>query len=253
MNKEIIELRFSLPVDTFTGKEIYDIFLTNLWFVPAKFYGKGITYGSKVFRKKYFEKFKNQEKDFTLQIWDNNENDLIITEPAHRNTHQAISLRIHISMYEEVYSILKKYVLDKVIVGYAHQYYDAYLQRAYNATAYRVKKMEPPKDKIYYDEEDSRGIEYVDISNNPGRDKLVSNMWLTSTWRMWFGKKFYKEVDKTHLKNFKQADQIEELDNNILFIQLYDDPFKPELAENRNKQQAFRDHIKMEELIERLK
>ncbi len=68
MNKNFIEIVMSLPVNTFTGEDIHDIFLKNLWFNPAKFAGNGITFGIKAFRKKYFDDVRNLMVLNMLQI-----------------------------------------------------------------------------------------------------------------------------------------------------------------------------------------
>ncbi|WP_103071872.1 hypothetical protein [Aquimarina sediminis] len=252
MNKKIIELVISLPVNVFTGKDIHNIFLEDLWFKPTKFYGYGITYGDKVFRKKYFDDVKKQKEDVSFTIWDKKtDNSFSVVRPVPYHQHQRIHIHFDIADWNVVVSKLEKHVLDKVITGYAAQYYDIYFQSAKNATAYRVKNMEPPKEKLI---KNHIGLlEDIDISNNPGRADLLKNMWITSNWRMWFGKEFYKEVSKEHLKGFSQAHAIRELDNDVLFMELYEDPFAADFPENRKIQQAFRDYVKMDELIKRLK
>ncbi|MEW7277506.1 hypothetical protein ABW636_02795 [Aquimarina sp. 2201CG1-2-11] len=252
MNKDIIEYRCSIPVNMFTGMEFHDFFLRNLWFTPSSFHGRGITHGVKPFRKKFIDDIKRQKENISFTIWDKNtDQEFSIVVPVNKHTHQGMFFRFDVAKYDKVYSLIEKYVLNKIIVGYAHQYYDRYLQSANNATAYRVKKMEPPRHKLI---KNHIGLlENIDISHNPGRIDMVSSMWLTSTWRMWFGKEFYKEVTKEKLKSFSLAHEIKELDNDVLFIELYNDPFGADLPENRKIQQAFRDHIKMEELIKKLK
>ncbi len=251
MNKDIIEVVISLPVNTFTGKDIYNIFLTNLWFKPKKFYGYGITNGDKVFNTKFFEKVKQQKGEVGFSIWDNNDQRFSVVRHVPAHNFQRIHIHCDVTRYSEIFMELEKYVLDNIITMYAAQYYDAYLQRAKNATAYRVKKLEPPKNKLIKNHIGM--LEDVDVSNNPGRAIMVSNMWLTSNWRMWFGKEFYNHVDKEHLKKFTKANQIKELQNDILMIELYEGPMQADLPENRAIQQAFRDHIDMEELIKKLK
>lgn len=252
MRKNIIEIVLSLPVNTFTGKDINTIFLEDIWFTPKRFYGSGITYGDKVFRKKYFEDVQKQKEDLDFSIWNKDTDErFAVVKPTKSHQHQRIHINTDIDNWEKVFLKLEKNILDKIINGYAAQYFDAYFQRAKNATAYRVHKLEPPKDKLI---KNHIGLlEDIDISNNPGRATLVSNMWLTSSWRMWFGPRFYEEVDKEHLKKFSQAHLIQELKDDVLFMELYENPMEADLPENRKIQQAFRDHIKMEDLIKKLK
>ncbi len=96
------------------------------------------------------------------------------------------------------------------------------------------------------------GMEVIDISNNPGRMDLVAGMWLGATWRMYFGKPFFEYVPKEKLLSFPEAYHMEELENGVVFIQLYEKLFESSGEENRALQQSFREWVGMDELVKQL-
>lgn len=251
-----LELKIVLKKGTLQGQEIYENLVQKLWFRPEKVHLDGVTFGIKPYRKKYLEYLKKIESNISLNIYKEfnlfDVDRLLITEPAHRHTNQTIILNFSKEKYDEVFNLIKPYIYsNKFVVGYCYEIEDHYFQSASNATAYRVKNIEPPTENAYIGEFGDEDICY-DISNNPGRTTLVGHMWLTSSWSMWFGKEFYNYVSKDYLKNFTLAFEIKEMENDVLNIKLYADPMKAAIPENRRIQKLFRDYVKMDELIKNL-
>ncbi|QEC44422.1 hypothetical protein [Pseudobacter ginsenosidimutans] len=79
--------------------------------------------------------------------------------------------------------------------------------------------------------------------NNPGKTFTISNTWLMSSWKMWFGNSFFNKVSKEKLLGFRVAELVSEQGNNIVHIQLYENPQEYHLVPNRKLQQAFREYI----------
>ena len=77
---------------------------------------------------------------------------------------------------------------------------------------------------------------------------MVRHMWLMSCWKMWFGNNFYPVVKKERIQSFSRASSIEELDNNVISVELYADPFGAMNPDNRAKQNEFRQWINMDQL-----
>lgn len=88
----------------------------------------------------------------------------------------------------------------------------------------------------------------IDISRNPGRRSLFPGMWLQAAWRMWFGGEAFRYLPKARLLDFAEAVEVRELENGVVFIQLFDDPFEASSAANRERQAAFREWVGMDEL-----
>ncbi|MBO9632136.1 MAG: hypothetical protein J7578_03390 [Chitinophagaceae bacterium] len=127
--------------------------------------------------------------------------------------------------------------------GFCFNSEDYIVQNTTSVFDYEVRELRP--DKIYKNFGDKK----VDIQNNPGRSEVTSLTWLVSSWRMWFGRSFYEMVGKEKLQRFNSADIVKELAEEVTFIQLYDNPQDYNKAENRKKQQAFRDHIDFAGLV----
>ena len=127
---------------------------------------------------------------------------------------------------------------------------DIWIQNADSPTYYAVRGMSYAHLDVYWDEEWVE--ERIDISQNPGRSQFIEGYELSSCWRMWFGPKFFGLVPKDKLLAFPNARRIETTEVGHVFIELYADPFEADLAENRRRQQAFRDWIDLDGLAKRL-
>jgi hypothetical protein len=77
-------------------------------------------------------------------------------------------------------------------------------------------------------------------------------MWFQAAWRMWFGNHAFRYFPKETLLSFRDADVISALPNGTVFIQLFDDPLAYGTTENRRRQQAFRDHVKIDLIVKAL-
>jgi hypothetical protein len=88
----------------------------------------------------------------------------------------------------------------------------------------------------------------VDVSANPGYRFEYPGMIVSSGWRMWFGNGALQLFGREHTLNFRDAEKVEELDNGVVFFQLYENPRDCELPENRRRQKSFRKWVKMDHL-----
>ena len=95
---------------------------------------------------------------------------------------------------------------------------------------------------------DEFGRDVIDISNNPGRAVLLPNIWLQTAWRMYFGKVFYEFVTKERLLEFSKANNIQELTNDVLFIELFEHVFESNSPKNKSIQKKFREWVDMDGL-----
>ena len=95
------------------------------------------------------------------------------------------------------------------------------------------------------------GRRIIDVSGNPGRIELVQGMRLQSSWRMWFGPGAERHFDRTRVLAFPEAARLRLLESGVVFVELYEDGQRPELAEHRRVQQAFRDWLEMSAILER--
>jgi hypothetical protein len=129
------------------------------------------------------------------------------------------------------------------VVGYALSEEDDFLQNQEDPALYESRKNLLLKVKLKNDE---FGRKVVDISNNPGRKRIVRNMILRSCWRMWFGDAYFELIPKDKLVSFKDARISRQLNSNIYFVELYDNPFEAGLAKNRLLQRNFFEHIDIE-------
>jgi len=95
------------------------------------------------------------------------------------------------------------------------------------------------------------GIKVYDVTYNPGRKELIGYTWIMPAWKMWFGKGFYHLVPKERILAFPGAVEIKELENDIVYVQLFEKIEESHTKENMDKQWAWRDWLNFDELVKK--
>jgi len=98
---------------------------------------------------------------------------------------------------------------------------------------------------------DYTGQKKFDISGNPGRENWISSTGLLACWKMWFGEEFYNLVPKERLLNFKGAFKIEELPNDVVFVQLFEKVEDSPTKQAQEIQWFWRKWLNFDELIKK--
>jgi hypothetical protein len=98
---------------------------------------------------------------------------------------------------------------------------------------------------------DYAGRKVFDISGNPGREDRISSTGLLACWKMWFGEEFYNLVPKERLISFKGAFKIEELANDVVFVQLFEKVEDSATKKAQEIQWSWRKWLNFDELIEK--
>jgi signal recognition particle subunit SEC65 len=91
----------------------------------------------------------------------------------------------------------------------------------------------------------------ADISGYPGRDHMISSTELMACWKMWFGEEFYSLVPKERLLSFKGAFKIEQLANDIIFVQLFENVEDSPTKKAQQVQREWRKWLNFDDLIKR--
>jgi len=101
-----------------------------------------------------------------------------------------------------------------------------------------------------YEIEHPTGFKIYDISHNPGRSELIGYTWLMPAWKMWFGPGFYHLVPKDRIVAFPDAFEINELEDDIIYVNLFEKAEDSWRKENMEKQWAWRNWLDFERLVE---
>jgi hypothetical protein len=133
--------------------------------------------------------------------------------------------------------------------GYCHSAEDTFWQGAIQTDTYVLRNR--PHEHLPKIWDDDLNELTIDISRNPGRRDLISKMWLQAAWRMWYGEEAQKLIPRELLLSFPDAARKSTLPCGTVFLQLFDDPLAGDDPENRRRQQAFRDHMGFDAVIER--
>lgn len=89
------------------------------------------------------------------------------------------------------------------------------------------------------------GTEYVDTSSNPGRTYFdqESGFEFMACWKMWFGKEIRSHLTGKPVEDFPGAYKIQQLPNDVVYVQLYENVEDTETAAALKVMQDFRDWV----------
>ncbi len=87
------------------------------------------------------------------------------------------------------------------------------------------------------------GEKEVDLSDRPGRQALHPKFIYCGASQMWFGEAFYKIIPKEKILSFDKALAINQLENNVTHVHLYETIFDGDRPDNQEVQRAFREHL----------
>jgi hypothetical protein len=94
-------------------------------------------------------------------------------------------------------------------------------------------------------------IKVYNILSPPGRSHMISSTDLLACWKMWFGKEFYHIVPKERLLSFKDAYKIEELANDVVYVQLFEKVADSATRKGQRIQRKWRKWLNFDDLIKR--
>lgn len=88
----------------------------------------------------------------------------------------------------------------------------------------------------------------VDCNQLAGYDVYFKGLCLTSCWKMYYSSLYHQFIPKPIFLEVQQVQSIEELDNQLIKISLFNDPFNWELPVNKKYQRLFRDQMGYDQL-----
>ncbi len=102
----------------------------------------------------------------------------------------------------------------------------------------------------YFDK--THGMELIDTRDHPGRLDLIPSMWVGATWKMYFGKHSFEVFPKLKLLSFEGVYMIEQVSEDVVFIQLYEKIEDSGTRTNRQIQDCFREQFNLNEIVSSL-
>jgi len=88
----------------------------------------------------------------------------------------------------------------------------------------------------------------IDCNQLAGYDIFFKGLCLTSCWKMYFSKYYYRLIPKQILEEVHQVETIDHLDNEMIAVTLYKDPRNWEKEVNQKSQRMFRDQMGFDQL-----
>ena len=241
-------LESTFPPNEVRGTELKKIFDYCRVFTPITFVNKYKTY-------------EWNELKFT-KILCKNEGGTLITASNYDTREAFTSGGAMLNNFQSLTIILNKEkfnlsIIDKIISSYnfvnCYLYNEDYVtqQSAYNSSIYEVHGLHISLAKDLPYTIDGTRVKTFDISKNYGRASITRKTWLIATWKMWFGKPFFELVSKERLLSFPFALEIKELENERVYIQLFEKVEESSKPENREKQRLFREWCDFDGLIKK--
>ncbi|WP_086312121.1 hypothetical protein A5821_003395 [Enterococcus sp. 7F3_DIV0205] len=88
----------------------------------------------------------------------------------------------------------------------------------------------------------------VDCNHLAGYDVYFKGLCLTSCWKMYYSNLYYQVIPKPIFLEVQQVQAVEEIDNQVIKVTLFNDPFKWDLPVNLKYQRLFRDQMGYDQL-----
>ena len=156
-----------------------------------------------------------------------------------------------ISVFKENQFLIRDFIQKKMI---AHGVF-AYM-RAYSEFIYHNTKQIPQRLLFETMDEIERlpkmkqknGDVVVDCNQFPGYDLFYQGLCFTSCWEMYYSHYYHQIIPKPIFLDTQQVEKVKELDNEVIYIQLYRDPFNWQKTNNQLFQSYFRDQLGFDHL-----
>ncbi|MGX6961783.1 hypothetical protein [Vagococcus xieshaowenii] len=166
------------------------------------------------------------------------------------NGYLAQTILLSFERYKEMQSLIEDYIdcrmMNKGLYAYIRDYQE-YLSHNLFYLEERDQYIEqelPLLRKMKNDEHET----VVDCSQLSGYDLMYERLCLTSCWKMWFSSLYYHLVPKQAFLDVQQVDSIEELDNEVIKIKLFDSPVDWPIPANQHFQKLFRKQLGFDQI-----
>ncbi|ELR68830.1 hypothetical protein C900_05776 [Fulvivirga imtechensis AK7] len=251
----LIQIQLCFKRNSFDGKSLVQLIKSTnnfFGFEPKKMRCAELNItGEKISLEKFYELVKKLDANLRVSFESKSFTgpQFSISHPGHPLAPQTLNWSLPWENYKlmDLNSMLTS---EKFVTGYCYEMDYVLWQNEQMISNYDFWGKSHSHLPKYYDP--LQQLEMIDISNNPGRMTLVKGMWLGAAWRMYFGRSFFEFIPKEKLLSFRGAYHVEELENDLVFIQLYENFFESSREENVVLQRSFREWIGMDNLIQRL-
>lgn len=251
-----IGIQFSFDHESVDGRFYIRLFEK---FVKFEKYGFGKGYKSYPWKDSFVKDIINADNKTRIAIYSNNSDILSagVAATSKQNEFQSIGVSQEQILFPPINDIqIEEFVSYKGFVSaylYNEDYESVQFESFHNNIKHRNIQQEiwnTVKNTPFKIME--HGREY-DTRFNPGRKILISYTWIMAAWKMWFGDGFFHVVTKERLLAFPHAVELKELENGIVYVQLYEKIEEPYTPDSMFRQTKWLEWIKIDELEEKFK
>lgn len=140
------------------------------------------------------------------------------------------------------YRMFEKLILnEQLILGCFEEQDYLFWQNCTGVSAYKYKG------GLKYSR-NNLGKKIVDVTNRPGRSVFNKKFRYAGSSKMWFGPQIYQYIPQEKVLGFEGAVEIEVLEHNITFLNLYETVYDGDAPNNQEIQRRFRKQIGIDEL-----
>lgn len=196
-----------------------------------------------------------EEEEYSVKLWDRGNGLLGIIKNNHNITTMLdvlLEYDIFLSNQEKIYSLINNIMNEAGVVGISVSATDSRWQNNTELEPYKSanRSLEgiPLKKHPY-----RKGMQAVDVDQLPGHEEVVGGIWFGAVWKMWFHESYYQYVPREGVENFKDCYSNEEISDTCRCITLYQNVLDYEKPENRERQIKFKEAVRFQESVEKLK
>ncbi|WP_165006230.1 MULTISPECIES: hypothetical protein [unclassified Enterococcus] len=156
-----------------------------------------------------------------------------------------------ISVFEENQFLIRDYIKNKMAVHGVFAYMRAYSEFLYHNTKeidQRLLFERPEETKKLPKMKETGGRIVIDCNQFSGYDLFYEGLCFTSCWEMYYSSYYYQVIPKPIILDVQQVEYVKELENDVVCVQLYRDPFNWRNAANQSFQAYYRDQLGFDHL-----
>lgn len=121
-----------------------------------------------------------------------------------------------------------------------------FLQTTDNPSSYQALKLDPGPLPKYFNQAFRR--EFIDVSQNPGREIMLPGFKFVAGSTIWFGKEAIDLLGKDKILRYPGAMDVKEKGNRLIEMRLFEDPAASGSKENQRRQRDIIQYFELDKL-----
>jgi len=135
---------------------------------------------------------------------------------------------------------------EKLKIAYVCDSTYHFFQTTDNPSSYLIRKLDPGPLPKYFNQAFHR--EFIDVSQNPGREIMLPGFKFVAGSTIWFGKEAIDLLGKGKILRYPGAMDVKEKGNGLIEMRLFEDPAASGSKENQRRQRDIIQYFELDKL-----